>query len=69
MAFSYKLEQPDGTPADPPTLRSAVSSWHAGDSIRLAGVVRCACSTCGSATSRATIRCWSWSLANCVTVR
>ena len=27
MAFTFKLEHPDGTPADPPTLRSAVPNW------------------------------------------
>jgi hypothetical protein len=35
MTFAYRLEWEDGTPADPPTLRSAASSWHAGDSIPL----------------------------------
>lgn len=35
MTFAYRLERQDGTPADPPTLRSAVSSWHVGDSIPL----------------------------------
>jgi hypothetical protein len=35
MAFAYKLEHEDGTPADPPTLKSAVSAWHAGDTIPL----------------------------------
>jgi hypothetical protein len=35
MAFTYKLEHPDGTPADPPILRTAVSAWSAGDTIPL----------------------------------
>jgi hypothetical protein len=35
MTFAYRLEREDGTPADPPTLRSAVSSWRPGDSIPL----------------------------------
>ena len=34
-AFLYKLEQEDGTPADPPTLKTAVSVWGAGDTIPL----------------------------------
>jgi hypothetical protein len=34
-AFEYKLEQKDGSPADPPTLRTAVSTWSAGDTIPL----------------------------------
>jgi hypothetical protein len=35
MAFTCKLEQADGTPADPPTLDSAVPNWSAGDTIPL----------------------------------
>jgi hypothetical protein len=36
MAFIYKLEHEDGTPADPPTFRSAPGvTWKAGDSIPL----------------------------------
>ena|SRR5918995_4700978 len=27
MAFLYRLEREDGTPADPPTLRTAVPVW------------------------------------------
>jgi hypothetical protein len=30
-----KLEHPDGTPADPPTLKSAVPNWSIGDRIPL----------------------------------
>jgi hypothetical protein len=33
--FSFKLEDPDGTPADPPTLRAAVPNWRPGDTIAL----------------------------------
>ena len=33
MAFTFKLEYPDGTPADPPTIRSAVPNWQIGDTI------------------------------------
>jgi hypothetical protein len=32
-AFTFKLEHPDGTPADPPTLKSAVPNWQVGDRI------------------------------------
>ena len=35
MAFTFKLEHPDGTPADPPTLRSAVPNWKGSDTIPL----------------------------------
>jgi hypothetical protein len=35
MAFTYRLEKEDGTPADPPTLHTAVPTWHAGDTIPL----------------------------------
>ena len=37
MAFSYKLEREDGSPADPPTLRTAVPTWQEGDTIPLDG--------------------------------
>jgi hypothetical protein len=33
--FTYRLEQKDGTPADPPTFRAAVSNWRPGDTINL----------------------------------
>jgi hypothetical protein len=35
MAFMFKLEREDGTPADPPTLKAAVPDWRAGDTIAL----------------------------------
>jgi hypothetical protein len=35
MAFQFRLEREDGTPADPPTLRTAVPNWRVGDSIPL----------------------------------
>lgn len=36
MAFTYKLEHEDGTPADPPTFRTAAGvTWKAGDTIPL----------------------------------
>jgi hypothetical protein len=31
--FLFKLETPDGTPAEPPTLSAPVSSWRPGDTI------------------------------------
>jgi hypothetical protein len=37
MAFMFKLVQEDGTPADPPTLRTAVPNWSPGDTIPLGG--------------------------------
>jgi hypothetical protein len=40
MAYglTFRLELDDGTPADPPTFRSAPSvSWKAGDTIPLGG--------------------------------
>jgi hypothetical protein len=36
-AFLYRLEQEDGTPADPPTLKTAVPDWRPGDTIPLGG--------------------------------
>jgi hypothetical protein len=36
VAFTYRLERKDGTPADPPTFRSAPRvSWPPGDRIPL----------------------------------
>ena len=35
MAFTFKLEQENGTPADPPRLDTAVPNWSAGDTIPL----------------------------------
>jgi hypothetical protein len=34
-AFAFKLEREEGTPADPPTLWTAVPNWSAGDTIPL----------------------------------
>jgi hypothetical protein len=35
MAFKFKLEHEDGTPADPPVLHTAVPNWQRGDTIPL----------------------------------
>jgi hypothetical protein len=35
MAFTYRLEQEDGTPADPPTFKTSVPTWRPGDTIPL----------------------------------
>jgi hypothetical protein len=35
MAFIYRLELEDGTPADPPILNTAAPNWRAGDTIPL----------------------------------
>ena len=37
MTFTFKLEQADGTPADPPSFRTAVPNWRVGDAIRQPG--------------------------------
>jgi hypothetical protein len=34
MAFQIRLEH-EGTPADPPTLKTAVPNWRPGDTIPL----------------------------------
>jgi hypothetical protein len=31
--FYFRLENEDGTPADPPVLHTAVPNWQAGDTI------------------------------------
>jgi hypothetical protein len=35
MAFTFRLEFEDGTPADPPVLHTAVPNWQVGDTIPL----------------------------------
>lgn len=35
MAFMFRLKHGDGTPADPPALKSAVPDWRPGDTIAL----------------------------------
>jgi hypothetical protein len=35
MTFIFRLERTDVTPADPPSIRSAVPNWRPGDSIPL----------------------------------
>jgi hypothetical protein len=35
MAFTFRLEHEDGTPADPPVLHTAVPDWSVGDTIPL----------------------------------
>jgi hypothetical protein len=35
MGFLYRLERPDGSPAEPPLLETATSMWRPGDTIPL----------------------------------
>ena len=35
MAFTYKLEHEDGTPADPPSFKTSVPTWRPGDTMPL----------------------------------
>jgi hypothetical protein len=35
MTFTVRLEQADGTPADPPAIESTVTNWRTGDTIPL----------------------------------
>jgi hypothetical protein len=35
MSFTLTLEHKDGSPAEPPTLSSAVPNWNPGDTIPL----------------------------------
>jgi hypothetical protein len=35
MTFTMRLERADGTPAEPPTIQSAVTNWRTGDTIPL----------------------------------
>jgi hypothetical protein len=36
MTFTVRLEQADGTPAEPPSIESAVTNWRTGDTIPIA---------------------------------
>jgi hypothetical protein len=36
-AFAFRLEQVDGTPADPPMVKVSVPNWQPGDTISLGG--------------------------------
>jgi hypothetical protein len=35
MTFTIRLEQADGTPAEPPTMESTVTNWRVGETIPL----------------------------------
>jgi hypothetical protein len=35
MPFAYKLQRKDGSPAEPPTFKTAVPNWGPGDIIPL----------------------------------
>ena len=35
MTFTFRLEQADGTPAEPPTIKSTVTNWRVGETIPL----------------------------------
>ncbi len=35
MTFTFKLEQADGTPAEPPSMESTVTNWRVGETIPL----------------------------------
>ena len=48
MTFTFRLEQADGTPAEPPSLRSAVPNWRVGDTIPLGRDRTCAWSASSS---------------------
>jgi hypothetical protein len=36
LGFSFNLEDPNGTPAEPPTFRSSVLTWRPGETFRWA---------------------------------
>ena len=56
--FLFRLEHAGGEPADPPTMRSAVPNWQAGDQIALGRgrSLRVVAVLTTTPTSR---RCWS----------
>jgi hypothetical protein len=54
MTFTFRLEQADGTPADPPTVRTAVPDMRPGDTIpiRPGRTLRVVATVASAATSR-----------------
>ena len=60
MAFQFRLEHEDGTPADPATLKAAVPDWRPGDTIPLGRGRLSASSRSGPEAIPTTTRC-SWS--------
>jgi hypothetical protein len=52
MAFTYKLEHEDGTPADPRTFKTAVRTGDLATRSRSAGVEHSGSSTPGSTKAR-----------------
>jgi hypothetical protein len=59
MAFTYRLELEDGTPAEPATLDTATPSWHEGDEIPLRTGQGFASSPLGRERRWRTTACWS----------
>jgi hypothetical protein len=35
VAFTFKLERPDGRPGDPPSFKTTVLAWKPGDTIAI----------------------------------
>jgi len=56
MAFVFRLEDEDGSPADPPSLDSAAPNWRQGDTIPLG---RPSVSLMFETTTQIKRRCWS----------
>jgi hypothetical protein len=48
MTFNVKLERADGTPAEPPTIKSTVTNWRVGTRSRSAAIGRFASSASSS---------------------
>lgn len=51
MPFQFRLELPDGEPADPPTFATGVSGWRPGDTL-VAGPNRTAATGCSRFATR-----------------
>jgi hypothetical protein len=54
MSFTYALEHEDGSPAEPPTFKTAVPNWSPGDTIPLGRDRICAWSRSGPVRSLTT---------------
>ena len=51
--FTFRLLNPDGTPADKPTFRSSEPDWHVGDKVLIRPGVELLCRDAGAARRRA----------------
>jgi hypothetical protein len=57
MTFTIKLERVDGTPAEPPSIKTGVTNWRPGDTIPIGR--RHSASFAFATTMQTSLRYWS----------